>query len=208
MNNQGKNLFERALETKMQFGTRRSQNAIVFENAVIIKRNFAGRDIPGKTKEGRSFIKTGRRFVLVLTEDMFQALCAEKGTCKYGIWAFDPEENPDLKVYLIEVKIKMESNNPPVLKLYTTNGSKKNVSILNSANMGVLDEIYECDIERIDLTVNPYDPDRTGSFTLWLRDLKLSQTKVEEGDGYWSEFDLNDDNPFGDVQGDPNSEEV
>lgn len=188
MNNQGKNLFERALETKMQFGTRRSQNAVVFENAVIIKRNFAGKDIPCKDKKGKTFVKKGRRFTLVLTEEMFNALCAEKGECSYGIWAFAPEE-PDLKVYTIEVNVKMESANPPSCKLYTKNGGKADVSVLNSTNLAILDEIYECDIERIDVTVNPYDPEKTGHFTLWLRDLKMSQIEIEDSDSYWKTMD-------------------
>ena len=204
MNNQGKNLFERALETKMQFGTRRSQNAIVFENAVIIKRNFAGKDIPCKDRKGKSFVKKGRRFTLVLTEDMFKALVAEKGECSYGIWAFAPEENPDLKVYTIEVRAMMESANPPVCKLYTIHNGKNDVTILNSTNLGVLDEIYECDIERVDLTLNPYDPDKTGHFTLWLRDLKMSQKVIEDNDTYWNDMELTDDNlPF---NSDPNED--
>lgn len=198
MNNQAKNLFERALETTMEFGNRRSPNAICLSNAVIIKRNFAGRDIPGKRKDGRPFVKQGRRFVLVLTEDMFNALCNEKGECVYGIWQFDPE-NPDLKVYTIEVRIKMESANPPVCRLYTKRNGKVDISLLNSTNLGILDEIYECDIERIDMTLNAYDPDKTGHFTLWLRDLKLSQNEIEEGDDYWNNMgsaDDADDIPF------------
>lgn len=200
MNNQGKNLFERALETKMQFGTRRSPNAVVFENAVIIKRNFAGKDITGKRKDGKTFTKKGRRFTLVLTKEMFDALCAEKGECSYGIWAFAPEENPDLKVYTIEVNVKMESANPPSCKLYTKSNGKANVSILNSTNLGLLDEIYECDIERVDITVNPYDPDKSGHFTLWLRDLKLSQIEIEDNDSYWNNMIVDDMEvmPFGD----------
>lgn len=200
MNNQGKNLFERALETKMQFGTRRSPNAVVFENAVIIKRNFAGRDVTGKRKDGKTFTKKGRRFTLVLTKEMFDALCAEKGECSYGIWAFAPEEDPELKVYTVDVNVKMESANPPTCKLYTKNSGKANVSILNSTNLGLLDEIYECDIERVDITLNPYDPDKTGHFTLWLRDLKMSQIEIEDNDSYWNNIIVDDMDvmPFGD----------
>lgn len=202
MNNQGKNLFERAQLTSMTFGNRRSPNVIVFENAVIIKRNFAGRDIQGKRKDGRPFVKQGRRFTLVLTEDMFNALKAEKGECSYGIWQFAPED-PDLKVYTIEVNVKMESANPPMCRLYTKRDGKANVTILNSANMGILDEIYECDIERIDMTLNPYDPDNTGHFTLWLRDLKMSQNEIEDSDEYWNNMITDDELPWNE---DPNTE--
>ena len=202
MNNQGKNLFERALETKLVFGTRKSPNAIVFEDAVIIKRNFAGRDIHGKRSDGRPFVKQGRTFTLVLTEDMFNALCAEKGECRYGIWNFD-KEDPELKVYTVEVKLKMESNNPPSCTLYTTRNGKTDISVLNSANLGVLDEIYDVDIERVDIVVNPYDPEKTGHFTLWLRDLKLKQTAIEESNQFWDDLLKGDDElPFGD----PNNE--
>ena len=207
MNSQGKNLFERALETQLQFGTRRSPNAIVLTNAVIIKRNFAGKDIECKTKTGKPFKKTGRRFTLVLTEELFNALCAEKGNCTYGIWAFAPEEDPNLKVYTIEVRLKMESDNPPVCKLYTKNNGKTDVSVLNSTNLAILDSIWECDIERVDLTLSAYDPEKTGTFTLWLRDLKMSQTAIEDNDNYWAEFDINEDSlPFP-PNGDPNKEE-
>ena len=191
MNNQGKNLFERALASKLQFGTRRSQNAIVIENAVIIKRNFAGKDIQCKDRKGKTFIKRGRRFTLVLDEETFKALCAQKGECSYGVWNFD-KENPELKVYTVEVNVKMESANPPSCKLYTTHNGNAKVTSLNSTNLGVLDDISEIDIERVDLVLNPYDPDKSGHFTLWLRDLKMSQNEIEDSDEYWSNFNAVD----------------
>lgn len=193
MNNTGKNLFERALESKLEFGTRRSPNAIIIENAVIIKKNFAGKDIPCKDSKGRPFTKKGRRFTLVLTEDLFNALCEEKGNCSYGVWAFDKDENPDLKVYTIEVNVKMESNNPPMCKLFTKKNGKTDVNILDSTNIGILDEIYDIDTERIDLVLNPYDPDKSGNFTLWLRDLKLSQNEIEDSDSYWQNLEMGED---------------
>lgn len=203
MNSQGKNLFERALETSIEFGNRRSPNVIVVKNAVIIKRNFAGKDIPGKRKDGKPFVKKGRRFTWVLTEDLFNALTAEKGECTFGIWAFS-QENPDLKVYTIEVNIKMESDNPPTLLLYTSNNGRTVVTELNSTNMGTLDVIQEIDIERVDLTLNPYDPEKSGHFTLWLRDLKLKQNEIEDSDSYWNNVVTDDERmPFGD----PNSED-
>ena len=198
MNSQGKNLFERALETSLEFGNRRSPNVICVKNAVIIKRNFAGKEIPGKRKDGKSFVKKGRRFTWVLTEELFNALCQEKGECTYGIWAFSPE-NPDLKVYTIEVNIKMESDNPPSIILYTSNNGKVKPTELNSTNMGALDVIQEIDIERVDFTLNPYDPDKSGHFTLWLRDLKLKQNEIEDSDSYWSSIVSDDETiPFGD----------
>lgn len=203
MNNQAKNLFERALETRMIFGTRKSSSAVCFENAVIIKRNFAGKDIPCKDRNGRSFVKKGRRFTLVLTEDMFNALKEAKGDCSYGIWQFAPDENPELKVYTVEVNIKMESNNPPTCALYTKNNGRVNVSVLDSTSIGILDEIYECDIERIDITVNPYDPDKVGHFTLWLRDIKLSQNEIEDSDAYWNNMVAGDNVPY---NADPNQD--
>lgn len=208
MNTQGKNLFDRALETEMILGTRRNPNAIEFKKAVIIKRNFEGRDITGKQKNGKSFVKKGRRFTLVLTEDMFNALTEAKGECSHGIWNFGGEENPDLKLCTIEVRINMDSANPPSCKLYTAagNGSnERNVTVLSSTNLGVLDTIYESDIERVDILVNPYDPDKIGHFTLWLRDIKLSQLELEDSDEYWnvtSDLSVIDDNPFTD----PNEE--
>ena len=192
MNNTGKNLFERALQSTLQFGTRRSPNAIVIQNAVIIKRNFAGKDIPCKDSKGKTFIKKGRRFTLVLTEDLFNALVQEKGNCSHSIWAFD-KENPDLKVYTIEVNVRMESSNPPMCKLFTKRNKTTDVNILDSTNIGILDEIYDIDIERIDLVLNPYDPDHTGNFTLWLRDLKLSQNEIEDSDDYWSNLNAEED---------------
>lgn len=206
MNNQGKNLFEKALETEMVFGTRRSPNAIEFKKAVIIKRNFSGKDIPLKDKKGKSFIKKGRRFTLVLTEELFNALVQAKGECSYGVWNFGGEENPELKLYTIEVRLNMDSANPPSCKLYTTStnpdGTKvKNVTTLNSTNLDILDEVYECDIERVDIVVNPYDPDKINHFTLWLRDIKLSQLEIEDSDKYWevsSQFSDADESPFGD----------
>ena len=197
MNNQGKNLFERALNTKLQFGNRRSPNVIVLENAVIIKRNFSGKDIQCKGKNGKPFVKKGRRFTLVLTEELFKALVEQKGECSYGIWAFGGEEDPDLKLWTVEVNVKMESANPPVCTLYTKKDGKADLNVLDSTNLNVLDEIYDCDIERIDLVLSPYDPDQTGHFTLWLRDLKISQNEIEDSDEYWENIMANDnDIPF------------
>ena len=204
MNNQGKNLFERALQTRMQFGNRRSPNVIVLENAVIIKRNFSGKDIQCKDRKGKTFVKKGRRFTLVLTEEMFNALQAEKGECSYGIWAFGGEEDPDLKVYTIEVNLKMESANPPVCTLFTKKNGSADVNVLDSTNLNILDELYECDIERVDLVLSPYDPDKTGHFTLWLRDLKMSQNEIEDNDEYWNNIIAGDtDIPY---NIDPNEE--
>lgn len=195
MDNQAKNLFERALETKMIFGTPTNPNAVLFRNAVIIKTNFKGKEITITPKNGsRPFKKVGPRFTLVLTEDMFNALCQEKGQCKYNIWQFD-QENPDLKVYEIEVCIKMDSakKQQPVIELITKSHGKVNSEALTAYNLGVLDDIESINTERIDMTLNPYDPNKIGMFTLWLRRMKFVQREVlddiSDGDDYWAELE-------------------
>ncbi len=189
MNNQGKNLFERALETEMVFGTQFNPNAVLFKNAVIIKKNFKGQEITITPKNGkRPFKKVGPRFDLVLTEEMFNALVAEKGNCRYQIWNFD-QENPDLKVYEIEVCIKMDSAKKPNIQLITKNNGRVNIESLNAYNLAILDEIDSINTERVDLVVNPYDPNKLGEFSLWLRSMKYVQVEVlddiSNDDEYW-----------------------
>lgn len=207
MNNQGKNLFERALETEIQFGTHRSPNVIVIKKAVLNRRNFAGKDVVCKDRKGKTFTRKGRRFTLILTEDLFNALSEVKGECTYGIWEFAKEENPDLKVYTIDVNVKMESANPPKCELYTKYKGDIQYKLLDSTNIGVLDEIAECDIDRVDLELNAYDPDKTGHFTLWLRSIKFSQLQIEDADEYWTNLTEESDKATSDVSGDPNNEQ-
>jgi len=212
MNNQAKNLFERALETTMQFGTQKSPNAVMFKNAVIIKRNFKGAEQVVTPKNGgRPFKKVGPRFTLVLTEDMLQALRDAKGNCRYSMWQFD-EENPDLKVFEIEVNIKMDSSNPPVIQLITKKGGVVKPKTLKSHNLAILDEPDSIDIERVDLIVNPYDPSKSGNFTLWLRQMKVVLREVQDDisadDEYWAEIErqiLEDELPE-EVEFDPNQD--
>lgn len=195
MNNQGKNLFERALETEMIFGTQTNPNAIKLKNAVIIKPNFKGEEITITPKNGgRPFKKVGPRFTLVLTEDMFNVLCQEKGTCKYNIWQFDPE-NPDLKVFTVEVCIKMDSakKQQPIIELITKSHGRVNHETLTAYNLAILDEIEPINVERVDMVLNPYDPNKAGMFTLWLRSMKYVQKEIvddiSDGDEYWAELE-------------------
>ena len=192
MNNQAKNLFERALETTMQFGVQKNPNAIMFKNAVIIKRNFKGTEQVITPKNGgRPFKKVGPRFVLVLTEDMLNALLESKGKCRYSMWQFD-DENPDLNVFEVEVSIKMDSEKAPDIQLITRNNGQIKLEKLKSFNLGILDEPDSIDIERVDLVVNPYDPTNSGNFTLWLRQMKFVLREVVDDitadDEYWSDI--------------------
>lgn len=187
MNNRGKELYERALHTELVFGNRANPNAIILQNVAISKRNFEGRTETGKKKDGRPFTKEGRRFTINLTEDLFNAICTEKGTCNYSIWAFGGDEQPDLKLYTIEVHVNMASQYPPHARLYTM-GKDNTASIrdLNDTSIAVLDSVREEDIERVDVVLNPYDKDKIGIFTLYLNDIKMCQRYVEDTDNYWS----------------------
>ncbi len=210
MNKRAEDLYKRALQTSMIFGNEKSPYVVCFENAVIKNTNFEGKDIVITPKNGgRPFTKQGRRFELVLTEDMFKALCAEKGECSHGVWAFD-EENPDLKLYTIEVNLKFESKIIPVCELWQmkngrfTRDSRKE---LNSASIANLDALYrEMAVERTDLVVNPYDPYKSGKFTLWVREIRVAQKEIDDSKGFWSvQIDEVDPNEiFNDMKMDPN----
>ena len=189
MNNLGKALYEQALKTTIQFGMQGRPNAIMLSNAAIYKRNFKGADQKITPKDGgRSFVKKGRRFTLALTEEIFEAICNEKGNCSYNVWAFGGEEEPDLKLYTVEVIVNMASSYPPSALLYTAkkNGSWDISEPLTDTSIGVLDEVDSMNIDRVDLVLNPYDKDKTGNFTLYLNSIKMSQKYIEDGDDYWS----------------------
>lgn len=189
MNNLGKALYEQALKTTIQFGAPGRPNAVAINNAAIYKRNFKGADQKITPKDGgRSFVKKGRRFTLALTEELFNALCNEKGECSYNVWAFGGEEDPDLKLYTMEVIVNMASSYPPTALLYTAkkNGNWDISEPLTDTSIGILDEVDSMNIERVDLVLNPYDKDKTGNFTLYLNSIKMSQKYIEDMDDYWS----------------------
>lgn len=189
MNNLGKALYEQALKTTIQFGAPGRPNAVVINNAAIYKRNFKGVDQKITPKDGgRSFVKKGRRFTLALTEEIFAALCKEKGECAHGEWHFGGEEEPDLVLYNLEVVVNMSSNYPPSALLYTAkkHGGWDISEPLTDTSIGVLDEVDALNIERVDLVLNPYDKDKTGNFTLYLNSIKMSQKYIEDGDDYWN----------------------
>jgi hypothetical protein len=210
MNQKGKNLFEQALQTTMRFGNNTSPYVVCFENAAIMQTNFEGRDIVVTPKNGgRPFTKQGRRFTLVLTEEMFNALRQEKGDCSHGVWQFD-DENPDLKLYTIEVNLKFESKIIPECELWQmkkgrfTRDSRK---VLNSTTVGNLDALYQnMAVERTDLVLNPYDPYKSGKFTLWVREIRVAQKEIDDSNSYWNvtidEVDPNE--IFNDMSMDPN----
>ena len=189
MNSLGKALYEQALKTTITFGAPGRPNAVAINNAAIYKRNFKGADQKITPKDGgRSFVKKGRRFTLALTEDLFNALRDEKGECSYNVWAFGGEEDPDLKLYCIEVIVNMASSYPPTALLYTARKDGKwDISDpLTDTSIGILDEVDYLNIERVDIVVNPYDKDKTGNFTLYLNSIKMAQKHIEDGDDYWS----------------------
>lgn len=189
MNNLGKALYERALKSQMVFGAPGRPNVVTIKDAAIYKRNFKGIEQKITPKDGgRSFVKKGRRFQLALTEELFNALTAEKGQCTHNVWAFGGEEDPDLKLYCVEVIVNMASSYPPSAQLYTidANGRMHPSEPLTDTSIGILDDVNDYDIERVDLVLNPYDKDKTGNFTLYLNSIKMSQKHIEDSDGYWS----------------------
>lgn len=189
MNNLGKALYEQALQTKISFGQPRRPNAVVIENAAIYKRNFKGADQKITPKDGgRSFVKKGRRFTLALTEETMSMLCNAKGNCSYNVWAFGGEEEPDLKLYCVEVLVNMASSYPPNALLFTkTKSGKWDISEpLTDTSISILDEVDYMNIERVDLVLNAYDKDKDGNFTLYLNSIKMSQKYIEDSDDYWS----------------------
>lgn len=197
MNNLGKNLYERALKSKLIFGAPGRPNVITIKNAAIFKRNFKGVDQKITPKDGgRSFVKKGRRFSLALTEDLFNAITVEKGQCNHTVWAFGGEEDPDLKLYCVEVIVNMASNYPPSAQLFTidADGKVNPSEPLTDTSIGTLDELNDYDIDRVDVVLNPYDKDKIGSFTLYLNSIKIRQKHIEDSDDFLIVGDMAADN--------------
>lgn len=198
MNNAGKELFDKVQKSKMQIGKQGNENAIIIRDAVIFKRNFAGKEIPGKRKDGSKFVKRGRTFSLALTEEMMNEIIKIKGDCKWNSWQFGGPEDPDLVLYSIEVKINMDSQYPPRVTLYTSWNGETNAEVLNAEKVGILDEIS---FERADVEINPYDPDDTGKFTAYLSKMNIKQKNHydDEFNNGWEEhnpYTPSDVNPF------------
>ena len=199
MNNKGKYYYDNALKTTVQFGTRHKPNCIVIRGASISKRNFSG--------NADRFGNTKRIFWINLTEDLFNAIVAEKGNCNYSVWEFAAPEDTEPKLYQIKVQVNYASANQPKAFLYTRANKDADYlkeTELTDVTIGSLDHLYDEDIENIDLYLNPYDRKKDGNFTLYLNRIEVTMKYIEEDESYVKKFKIvrDEDNAVGDTNED------
>lgn len=188
-------LVETAL-TRVQ-NTRWSFDRGVLEirEAVLIFTNFAG--------QANKFGNTTKYFNVVLPADLKEFLeeCQLRDKSihvnihKYPQTAEGTDEDPC--VYYINVKVGMNSEFPPMVKLYvnlqTTNPetgaieSKRSSVSLEDATIGCLDRI---DMDRADCKLNLKESKASpGHAVFYLRQLNVIQTKVPEFGGAYEDWD-------------------
>lgn len=147
--------YENAQKSVFRFT---DNHTIEVENASILWPDFTGRVTPYHKVLGEK-----RTFNLVLNDAMLQAL-AEWQTAtgvKFNIHPVNVYSDNDVKVkgvqqivmYYINVKVNMDNEYPPIVKLFTTYGDKKSSCLLNRDTIGQLDAI---DIEEADIVLNCY----------------------------------------------------
>jgi hypothetical protein len=111
--------------------------SVVFENARILFRNFAG-------VEGKFNAKGDRNFSLLLDDETAQAMAEDGWNVKY----LKPREEGDTPQARIEVSVSYKGR-PPRVVMITSKGKTN----LDESMVDILDWV---DIEIVDLIINPY----------------------------------------------------
>lgn len=151
-------------------------------DAVIIWTNFRG--------EANRFGSTKKNFNLVLTQDVAQDL-SKRGWNVKKIDIQDDEGNVRYTIYFVNITVKMDSQYPPVVTLFTewtnptTGTTNRNRTALDDYTIGTLDRVI---IKSCDLTVNGYEnPNIKGKITGYLSKLNvIEEPDIEYGGKYES----------------------
>lgn len=186
--------YENSKKTVFRFT---DNHTIEVENASILWPDFTGRVTKYHTVLGEK-----RSFNLVLNDAMLEALAQwENATgVKFKLHPCNVYSDNDVQVkgveqivmYYINVKVNMDNDMPPVVKLFTTYGNKKSSCMLNRDTIGQLDAI---DMEEADLVINCYtSPMHPDGCTAYLKKMYVIQSpQVPEFNGKYDDWDDNDD---------------
>lgn len=150
-------------------------NNVLFENAELRYRNFAGREGPFNSQGDRNF-------VIVLDPKRADQLEAEG----WNVKSTKPDENDEVKRF-IQVSVNYEKGRPPRVVLINSKGRMD----LGAGEVDILDYM---DVANWDITVNPYAwnvGDNSGIKAY----LKQAFVTVEENEFDRKYADLPDANP-------------
>ena len=117
---------------------------IMFDDARILFRNFSGR-------EGQYNREGDRNFCLILSQEEAVRLKDEG----WNVKLLKPREEDDLPQPYLKVKVHFGSKNPPKVILMTSKGK-------HSLDAKTVSSLDWAEINRVDLTVNPWRYDVAG----------------------------------------------
>lgn len=154
---------------------------IEVRDAVIIWTNFRG--------EANKFGNAARTFNLVITAEVAEILTK----AGWRVREVPDEENPEIILYLVNIKVNMESNYPPIITLFSKFRGKRSRRTLDISTVGELDRV---DIQSADCVINPYEsPNFPGKVTGYLKKLNVIQEPDIEFGGKYDDW-LEEPNEF------------
>lgn len=171
-------------------------NEIEIRNAQIFWTNFAGKE--------NQFGNAARYFNVAISDELADILVSQGFNVKSLV--VNPDD-PDVLLKFIQVKINMESEWPPMVKLFTEFQGKKNPpKTLNANTIGSLDGM---DILRADLNFRAYrrvdKRTKQQASSAYLKRLFVIQNPLQSNTYYgdvYNEYpdevysDINEDLPF------------
>lgn len=175
---------------------------ISIQNATIMRfgnwSNFEGKPTKFTPAGGK------RTFNLVLTEVVADALRADG----WNVKTLESREEGDEPTYITQIIVNLNSDPPPVIKIYTNFHGKKRANELNENTIKILDTVS---IENIDMVIHPYVhnfPNSQYTTNGYIKGLFVTQAYDESFDfgGKYDEYEeYHDSVPMGD---DPNDDTI
>lgn len=152
-------------------------------NASIVYHNFAGNP--------DDWGNTARTFNLVVNPEVADELL--KRGFKVRQTPVNKEDPDSPNILHISVKISLESNYPPLIKLYPIcDGERKKPKILKGNKVDILDRV---NFESIDVKINLYEsPKFKGKVTGYLQELRGIQIVESDFGGKYDDWDEDDVN--------------
>lgn len=146
-------------------------------NAYIFWTNFRG--------EANKFGNSARNFNLAVTPEVGKLLIQNGWRVRERPLDIN-EPTPDTMLYFINIKVNMNSKNPPIVSLYSEFRGKRNKRALEIESIGELDRI---DILQCDFEVNAYEsPQFPGKITGYLKKLNAIQVPDIEFGGKYDDW--------------------
>lgn len=167
--------LEKVLETEIIFTERGGFEA---RNAFIFWTNFRG--------EANKWGNSARNFNLAIPEEVAKILKQNGWRVRDRALYDENGADTDRILYFINIKVNMNSKNPPIVSLYSEFRGKRTKRALEIESVGELDRI---DIEECDVIVNAYEsPQFEGKITGYLQKLNAIQVPDIEFGGKYDDW--------------------